>query len=41
VAQAEPETLMALCQRYELELDPNSIPGLVERFGLRFPGEPI
>ena len=41
VAQAEPETLMALNQRYELEMDPDSIPGLIERFGLRFPGEPI
>jgi quercetin dioxygenase-like cupin family protein len=41
VAQAEPETLMALNQRYGLEMDPGSIPGLVERFGLQFPGEPI
>jgi len=41
VTQAEPEALMALAQRYELELDPHSIPGLIERFGLRFPGEPI
>ena len=41
VAQAEPEILMALNQRYELEMNPDSIPGLVERFGLRFPGEPI
>ncbi len=41
VAQSEPETLVALAQRYELELDPDTIPGLVERFGLRFPGEPI
>jgi mannose-6-phosphate isomerase-like protein (cupin superfamily) len=41
VAQAEPETLMALTQRYGLQLDPASIPGLVERFALRFPGEPI
>jgi quercetin dioxygenase-like cupin family protein len=41
VAQAQPETLMLLNQRYELEMDPDSIPGLVERFGLRFPGEPI
>ena len=41
VARAEPETLMALNQRYELEMDPASIPGLVERFELRFPGEPI
>lgn len=41
VAQAEPETLMALTQRYGLDMDPGSIPGLVERFELRFPGEPI
>lgn len=41
VTQAEPATLMALAQRYEVELDPASIPGLVERFDLRFPGEPI
>jgi mannose-6-phosphate isomerase-like protein (cupin superfamily) len=41
VAQAEPEALGELCARYELEMDPDSIPGLVERFGVRFPGEPI
>ena len=41
VAQAEPETLMALTQRYGLDMDPGSIPGLVERFELRIPGEPI
>ena len=39
--QAELESLMELSARYELEVDPESIPGLVERFGLRFPGEPI
>ncbi len=33
--------MMALNRRYELEMDPDSIPGLVERYGLRFPGEPI
>jgi len=27
--------------KHELEMDPESVPGLVERFGLRFPGEPI
>jgi hypothetical protein len=37
----DPQTLMGLCSRYELELDPGSVPGLVERFGLRFPGEPL
>jgi quercetin dioxygenase-like cupin family protein len=41
VTQAEPQTLADLCARYELEMDPTSVPGLVERFGLVFPGEPI
>jgi mannose-6-phosphate isomerase-like protein (cupin superfamily) len=39
--RARPEALAELGARYELEVDPESIPGLVERFGLRFPGEPI
>jgi len=26
---------------FMLEMDSGSVPGLVERFGLRFPGEPI
>src|SRR5947208_11925602 len=38
VAQADPEAMGQLCGRYELEMDPHSIPGLVERFGVRFPG---
>ena len=33
--QAEPQALAELCARYELEMDPASVPGLVERFGLR------
>ena len=41
VTQVEPQTLADLCARYELEMDPDSVPGLVERFGLRFPGEPL
>ena len=41
VAHADPQTLADLCARYELEMDPDSVPGLIERFGLRFPGEPI
>jgi quercetin dioxygenase-like cupin family protein len=41
VTEAEPQTLAELCARYELEMDPGSVPGLVERFGLQFPGEPI
>jgi quercetin dioxygenase-like cupin family protein len=41
VTEVEPQTLAELCARYELEMDPGSVPGLVERFGLQFPGEPI
>jgi mannose-6-phosphate isomerase-like protein (cupin superfamily) len=41
VTRAEPQILAGLCARYGLEMDPQSIPGLVERFDLRFPGEPI
>jgi quercetin dioxygenase-like cupin family protein len=39
VAQADPETMGALCARYELEMDPDSVPGLLERFDLRL-GDP-
>jgi mannose-6-phosphate isomerase-like protein (cupin superfamily) len=38
--EAAPEVLGELCARYELEMAPESIPGLVERFGLRMPGAP-
>ena len=38
--QAKPEDLGALCQRYDLEMDPDSIPGLLERFDLVI-GEPL
>jgi gentisate 1,2-dioxygenase len=41
VTQAEPHILADLCARYELEMDPESVPGLVERFQLRFPGDPV
>jgi len=41
VAQAGPDVLGALCERYGLEMDPASVPGLIERFGLRFPAEPL
>jgi quercetin dioxygenase-like cupin family protein len=41
VMAANPETLAALCRRYELEMNPDSVPGIIERFGVRFPGEPI
>ena len=41
VTQVEPQIMAELCARYQLEMDPESIPGIVERFTLRFPGEPI
>jgi len=41
VAQADPETLGSLCQRYELEMDPSSVPELIERFEVEFPGKPL
>jgi mannose-6-phosphate isomerase-like protein (cupin superfamily) len=40
-AQAEPSALAGLCERYALEMDPATVPELVERFGVRFPGEPL
>ena len=36
---ADPRALAELCQRYGLEMQPDSIPGLIERFGLRAPGD--
>jgi quercetin dioxygenase-like cupin family protein len=39
--QADPQALADLCGRYEVEVDPESVPGLMERFEVRFPGEPI
>jgi quercetin dioxygenase-like cupin family protein len=41
LTRADPQALADLCARYEVEVDPDSIPGLVERFEVRFPGEPI
>jgi quercetin dioxygenase-like cupin family protein len=41
VTNVEPQTLGALSDRYGLEMDPDGIPGLLERFELRFPGERI
>ena len=31
------QRLAALCSRYELDMDPSSIPGLIDRFDIRFP----
>jgi mannose-6-phosphate isomerase-like protein (cupin superfamily) len=41
VTSADPETLGALCERYELEMQPDSVPELIERFGVVFPGVPL
>jgi mannose-6-phosphate isomerase-like protein (cupin superfamily) len=41
VVEAEPAELIELCQRYALEMDPSSVPDLMERFGVRFPAEPL
>ena len=41
VTDASPEALTELCARFELEMQPDSIPGLVERFGVVFPGERV
>lgn len=41
VAALRIHEVAGLCARYELEMNPESVPGLVERFDLRFPGEPI
>jgi gentisate 1,2-dioxygenase len=41
VTQAQPQTLADLCARYELDMDPHSVPALLERFDLRFPGDPL
>jgi mannose-6-phosphate isomerase-like protein (cupin superfamily) len=41
VAETSPEALALLCARYELEMAPETVPSLVERFGVRFPGDPV
>jgi mannose-6-phosphate isomerase-like protein (cupin superfamily) len=41
VAHATPELLHELCARYALEMDPDSVPDLIERFGVHFPAEPL
>jgi mannose-6-phosphate isomerase-like protein (cupin superfamily) len=41
VASADPQVLAELCARYEQDMRPDTVPELIERFGVRFPGEPI
>jgi mannose-6-phosphate isomerase-like protein (cupin superfamily) len=38
--RVEPHVLRTLAERFGLSFDAGSIPVLVERFGLKFPGEP-
>ena len=39
-AEADPQALGALSARYGLEMKPESVPDLLQRFDLVFPGEP-
>lgn len=41
IMKADPQALGALSAEYGLDMDPGSVPSLIERFGVRFPGEPI
>ncbi|HTF67153.1 MAG TPA: cupin domain-containing protein [Edaphobacter sp.] len=41
VTNLEPSVLGSLCGRYGLEMKPETVPDLVQRFNLRFPGEPV
>lgn len=38
---ADPRIMGELSARYGMETDLSSVPSLVERFGLKFPGEPV
>ncbi len=41
VTNLEPSVLGSLCERYGLEMKPETVPELLQRFNLRFPGEPV
>jgi quercetin dioxygenase-like cupin family protein len=41
VTNVDPQTLASLSERYGLEMDPESVPELLQRFELCFPGEPV
>jgi mannose-6-phosphate isomerase-like protein (cupin superfamily) len=36
--EPDPEAMAELCERYALDMQFDSVPGLCQRFGLRFPG---
>ena len=37
----DPQRLAALCASYALDMDMSSIPNLIKRFGVQFPGAPL
>jgi hypothetical protein len=37
----QPAVIGSLFERYGLEMKPETVPELVQRFQLRFPGEPV
>jgi mannose-6-phosphate isomerase-like protein (cupin superfamily) len=41
VTNVQPSVMGGLCERYGLEMKPETVPELLERFQLRFPGEPV
>lgn len=41
VTKLEPSVLASLCAQYGLEMKPETVPELVQRFQLTFPGEPV
>ena len=41
VGASNPQQLAELCSEYELDMQPESVPDLISRFGVRFPGESI
>ncbi len=41
VTTTSPDQFEELCQRFALEMNPASVPELIQRFGLRFPAEPL
>jgi quercetin dioxygenase-like cupin family protein len=41
VTNVQPAVLRTLCEHYGVEMKPETVPDLLQRFQLRFPGEPV
>jgi hypothetical protein len=41
VGAPDPQRLAALCASYALDMEISSVPDLIRRFGVRFPGAPL